>query len=168
MLKKITGLLAIMIAAGSVHAETLWVREAIGAVASVYHGASTQSAKIEIGVWPVAPGHAVGAVYTTDNWQSLRWVNTSSASESTWVRNVSNPFGGQDEVWRIVLAGPSGFGIQGRATFKYAIYVDTYSRRTWNNNNSADFTVSVTRSATPGWGAASYRPSEPMTTGLNF
>ncbi|MCY1014565.1 carbohydrate-binding protein [Pyxidicoccus sp. MSG2] len=114
-------------------AETTWVMNASVPVVGAGGGYVFYQFQLNTGVWPVAPGHTVGVVYTWDHWQTAQWGTLS------WQSNQSNAYGSQDEVWR------GAFNIPPNLTFttvEYAIYVDDASgHRTWNNNNGQNFSV---------------------------
>ncbi|NBD08962.1 MULTISPECIES: carbohydrate-binding protein [Corallococcus] len=114
-------------------AETTWVLEAGVPVVGTGGGYVFRQFQLTTGVWPVAPGHSVGVVYTWDHWQTTQW------GTLTWRNNTPNASGSQDEVW----AGR--FNVPPTVSFtaiEYAIYVDDASgHRTWNNNNGQNFVV---------------------------
>ncbi len=160
--KLLTGLAVLCGLTLHTQAQIIWVRDSLAANISIYHGATAQVAKVDVGVWPVEPGHTVGAVYTPDNWQSVRW---TPSHNSIWVTNARNAFGSWDEQWRLLLTGRSGFGLDPRSTWRFAVYVDTPGRpRVWNNNGGRDHSVSITRWAPLAWMSAGYKPGSPLAT----
>jgi hypothetical protein len=91
---------------------------------------------LKVGVWPVAPGHKVGVVYTYDRWATSHW------AELTWEANVANAYGSQDELWTLnhLVTIPGEWRTP--STIDFAIYVeDASGHRTWNNNGGWNFQV---------------------------
>ncbi|WP_164012350.1 carbohydrate-binding protein [Pyxidicoccus trucidator] len=114
-------------------AETTWVMSASVPVVGAGGGYVFYQFQLTTGVWPVAPGHTAGVVYTWDNWQ------TTQSATLAWQSNQPNAYGSQDEVWN------GRFNIPPYISFsavQYAIYVDDASgNRTWNNNSGQNFVV---------------------------
>jgi hypothetical protein len=87
--------------------------------------------EVTLGVWPVAPGHRAGAVWTTDGWQTVR------QDSARWRRNIANPFGRDDEEWVVTMIIQSS---QNPVRFWYALYVeDGQGIRYWDNNNGWNY-----------------------------
>jgi hypothetical protein len=86
---------------------------------------------VTFGLWPVGPGHQAGAVWTTDGWQTVHW------AAADWAQNVANPYGGQDEIWKVVLhESPS----TDPTHFWYALYAeDARGNRYWDNNQGWNY-----------------------------
>ena len=88
---------------------------------------------VKVGVWPVAPGHKVGMVYTNDGWHTSHWVDL------TWQHNQANAYGSQDELWATVPV----LSVSDSAPVQFAVYVeDANGTRYWNNNHGQNFTFS--------------------------
>lgn len=98
-----------------------------------YGGCTAMSLKVEAGVWPVAWGHSVTVVYTTDNWQTVQ------VKDAEWVANVNNPYGGLDEKWRASI--PVGYTSMGGQlkTVEYALMLEYYGGIIWDNNGGMNF-----------------------------
>jgi hypothetical protein len=129
-LAKLLSVLCVLLLPTLAAAEEVWVAEtqATSSGGSYYSYYLT----VRVGVWPVAPGHSVGMVYTNDNW------NTTHQVDLTWQYNQSNAYGSQDELWRT----PTLY-VSDSAPVEYAVYVDdAYGNRTWNNNNGQNFRFS--------------------------
>ncbi len=89
---------------------------------------------LQLGVWPVAPGHKVGFVYSYDRWATTHW------GELRWSHNAPNAYGTLDEFWvtdqLVTIPGPW----RTPSTIDFAIYVeDASGHRTWNNNGGQNF-----------------------------
>ena len=98
--------------------------------------------KVDFGVWPMAYGHTAGAVYTDDGWTTVNW------GTGQWVANVANPFGGQDEAWKVYLLGGNTCGQMGCGftpfTFEFALYVKNSANQTfWNNNGGSNCRITL-------------------------
>ena len=114
-------------------AETTWVINSSTPVLGAAGGLVIYSFKVTTGVWPVAPGHTVGVVYTWNSWLTSKW------GTLTWQYNQPNAYGTQDEVWQGSFEIPP-YGSDG--SIQYAIYVDDASgNRTWNNNSGQNFVL---------------------------
>lgn len=114
-------------------AETTWVVEASAPVVGTGGGYVIYQFKLTTGVWPVAPGHTAGVVYSWDNWNTAQWGTLS------WQYNQANAYGSQDEVWKGAFEIPPYISF---STVQFAIYVDdSAGNRTWNNNNGRNFAV---------------------------
>ncbi len=114
-------------------AETTWVVDASVPVVGAGGGYVFREFRVTTGVWPVAPGHTAGVVYTWDNWQTTQW------GTLTWQYNAANAYGSQDEVWKGSFLIPPHVSW---SSVQYAIYVDDAAgNRTWNNNNGQNFVV---------------------------
>ena len=87
--------------------------------------------KVDLGVWPVAPKHKVGSVWTVDQWQTVRW------AEAVWKKNKPNPYGGYDEIWEVEMVDSL---TPAPVKFWYALYVeDSQGMRVWDNNNGHNY-----------------------------
>lgn len=114
-------------------AETTWVINQALPQVDAGGGYAFYAFKLTSGVWPVAPGHTAGVVYTWDNWQTAQWGTLS------WQYNQPNAYGTQDEVWAGSFNVPPYIS---PIVIQYAIYVDDANgNRTWNNNNGQNFVV---------------------------
>ncbi len=114
-------------------AETTWVFDSSVPRVGAGGGSVFSGSRLPTGVWPVAPGHTAGVVYTWDNWQSAQWATL------TWQYNQPNAYGSQDEVWKGDFEIPPYLSF---AVIEYAIYVDdSAGNRTWNNNSGQNFVV---------------------------
>ncbi|MFP2930807.1 hypothetical protein ACLESO_37535 [Pyxidicoccus sp. 3LG] len=133
MKKRLGGLAAalFLLLPGVAAAENTWVAEAGVPVVGTGGGYVIHQFKLTTGVWPVAPGHTAGVVYTWDNWQTAQW------GTLTWQYNAPNAYGSNDEVWKGSFQVPPTVSF---TSIQYAIYVDDASgNRTWNNNNGQNF-----------------------------
>jgi hypothetical protein len=114
-------------------AETLWF--ITGAVSDSAGSSYIYSnIHLKVGVWPVAPGHKVGFVYTYDRWATAHWGTLQ------WSHNAPNAYGSQDEIWttNTLVTIPGEWRTP--STIDFAIYVeDASGNRTWNNNNGWNF-----------------------------
>ncbi|MFP2904377.1 hypothetical protein ACLESD_04840 [Pyxidicoccus sp. 3LFB2] len=114
-------------------AETTWLKNVSLRVVGAGGGYVFHQVQLVTGVWPVAPGHKAGVVYTWDNWQTAHW------AELQWTHNEPNAYGSQDEVWYGSFVPPPHISTSG---IQFAIYVDdALGNRTWNNNNGQNFVV---------------------------
>lgn len=112
-------------------AETTWPIDAGIPVVGSGGGYVFRQFSLTTGVWPVAPGHTAGVVYSWDNWQTVQW------GTLTWQYNQANAYGSSDEVWSGNFNIPPYLSV---TAIQYAIYVDDASgNRTWNNNNGQNF-----------------------------
>jgi len=90
--------------------------------------------KIDFGVWPIAPGHSTGAVYTDNGWAKAYWQN------GHWQANVQSPYGGWDEAWSVWISATGNNGqYVGQPfspfTIEFALYVtDANGKWYWDNN----------------------------------
>lgn len=129
--------------AGSSQAESIWYKGWGDRFEYSYHTSyQYTSIKVSFGVWPVAPGHTAGAVYTDDGWATVNW------SKAQWEANVSNPYGGQDEAWITYLLGGNTCPTFGCSftpfTFEFALYVqNAQGQWKWANNGGQNFRVSL-------------------------
>jgi hypothetical protein len=126
-------------------AEQIWVKQASGGVMEAGGGYSFSGFRIDAGVWPVAPGHRVGIVYTSDGWRTATWGTFS------WQSNNDNDYGSQDELWSFkwVSGNPYVFP----SSVQYAIYVDdAYGNRSWNNNGGWNYEVHLRAGGDPSGG----------------
>lgn len=111
-------------------AEEVWVaetsiRQSPGGYYSYYFS-------VKVGVWPVAPGHKVGMVWTNDRWATTQW------TDLTWQLNQANAYGTQDEIW---LTMPELYASDSAPVW-FAVYVeDALGNRTWNNNGGFNFEI---------------------------
>lgn len=114
-------------------AETTWLKTASVPVVGTGGGYVIYQFQLSTGVWPVAPGHSAGVVYSWDNWQTAQWAALQ------WANNEPNAYGSQDEVWYGHFEIPPYVSF---STIQFAFYVDDASgNRTWNNNNGQNFVV---------------------------
>lgn len=99
-----------------------------------YGGCTAANLHIDIGVWPVAPGHSVFVVYTHDGW------STYDVVAADWQANVPNPYGGLDESWGVDIAiGYTSFGSDLRSV-EYAIWVvNGNGEIAWDSNNGMNY-----------------------------
>ncbi len=135
-------IVGLLIAAGSVQAESIWYkghgdRQSYSKYATVQY----VSEKVDFGVWPVAPGHSAGAVYTDDGWATATW------GTAKWDANVQNPYGGQDEAWSVRLFG-GGADYIGQPfqpfTFEFALYVaNSAGQWFWANNSGMNYRINI-------------------------
>ncbi|MBU0679732.1 MAG: hypothetical protein KJ626_16640 [Verrucomicrobia bacterium] len=131
--------LAVMIIAATVSvsafAEHVWLISG-----SIYHRSAHNVymgtvASCYMGVWPVAPGHTAGSVYTDDGWQTVKW------SSAGWLANVTGPYGNIDENWSLEMSGYHGGGYS-PITFEFALYVtDQWGNWYWDNNGGANHQI---------------------------
>ena len=131
-----------MVVAGSVNAESIWYkghgdRQSYSKYATVQY----VSENITFGVWPVAPGHSAGAVYTDDGWQTVIW------GTAKWDTNLSNPYGGQDEAWSVRMFG-GGADYIGQPfapfTFEFALYVkNSANQMFWDSNGGMNHRIYI-------------------------
>ena len=89
---------------------------------------------INIGVWPVSPGHEVVVRYTTDRWK------THDNWRARWISNILNPYGGIDEEWYASIRTNTG-----SFSFWYAVFVRIKNDKgeiieeIWDNNNGWNY-----------------------------
>lgn len=133
---------ALAMAAGASRAETIWYK-GWGDRFDYSKYASWQytSVAVDFGVWPVAPGHTAGAVYTDDGWATVTWQGAQ------WVANVNNPYGSRDEAWSVRLFG-GGCPTMGCGftpfTFEFALYVQNSAGAwAWDNNRGLNHRISI-------------------------
>lgn len=99
--------------------------------------------KIDFGVWPVAPGHSAGCVFTDDGWSSVFW------QDAQWEYNAQGPFGGWDEHWTVYITAQGENGqYMGQEltpfTIDFALYVtDQYGNWYWDNNGGMNYSYYV-------------------------
>lgn len=111
---------------------TIWRKHAelTGLGSTRYGEPHATGMEVRFGVWPVAPGHHAGVVWTADRWTSTNWTDAS------WDTNVPNDFGGYDESW---LAEISCY-IDGDRRFWYALWVkDGDGVMHWDNNRGWNY-----------------------------
>jgi len=142
MMKALVAVLGAIVVAGSVNAESIWYkghgnRQSYSKYATVQY----VSENVTFGVWPVAPGHEAGAVYTDDGWQSAVWATAK------WDANVNNPYGGQDEAWSVRLFG-GGASYIGQPfepfTFEFALFVkNSANQMFWDNNGGMNHSIYI-------------------------
>ncbi len=133
------------LAAGAVQAETIWFKKVDGRYDYTKYATwlATQL-KVDFGVWPVAPGHTAGTVYTDDGWQSVMW-----SRPAEWQANVQNPYGGYDEAWSVWFSASGENGqYMGQPftpfTIEYALYVtDAGGNWYWDNNGGQNYSYYV-------------------------
>ncbi|MBU0677759.1 MAG: hypothetical protein KJ626_06550 [Verrucomicrobia bacterium] len=135
---------AILLSAVVGKAETVWFKNAGDRYDYNYMGSWIYtSVMVNFGVWPVAAGHSAGTVYTADGWRTAFW------GEASWVANVPNLYGGNDEAWRVRLFGNGGNGNFAGArfvpfAFEFALYVDDqYGARYWGNNGGLNYQIPI-------------------------
>jgi hypothetical protein len=86
--------------------------------------------EVTFGAWPVTPGHQAGVVWTTDGWRTANW------TAAVWQRNVANPYGDYDEVWKVRMFDTSLDPVR----FWYALYVeDAQGVRYWDSNQGWNY-----------------------------
>lgn len=85
-----------------------------------------------VGIWPVAPDHEVGVVWTIDRWNTIR------KDPANWEGNIPNPYGGCDEQWKVTMSvGPT---VDYPVEFRYALYFKDHQGITyWDNNNGRNY-----------------------------
>lgn len=84
------------------------------------------------GIWPVALGHQAGAVWTIDQWNTIR------KDPAAWEGNVPNPYGGYDEHWKVTMS--VGNSMYYPVKFWYALYVkDSQEITYWDNNRGRNY-----------------------------
>lgn len=99
--------------------------------------------KINFGVWPVAPGHSAGCVFTDDGWNSVNWQNAQ------WEYNAQGAYGTWDEHWTVYItaAGENGqYMGQDLVPFniEFALYlVDQYGNWYWDNNGGLNYSYFI-------------------------
>ena len=87
--------------------------------------------KVDIGVWPVAPNHEVGAVWTVDEWKTVHW------SQAVWKENKSDVYGGYNEMWEVEMADSL---TTSPVKLWYALYVEnSQGMRVWDNNIGSNY-----------------------------
>jgi hypothetical protein len=90
--------------------------------------------RIEFGLWPVAPGHRAGVVWTCDDWV------TTNLAEGHWSANVSGNVGAYNEYWIVEL----NYYARWTARLWYALYVDDFTgTRHWDNNQGWNYETSL-------------------------
>lgn len=117
-------------------AETIWRIDEVVVCGGdwKYAGCTAASLSVDIGVWPVAWGHSVNVVYTHDGWRTVK------VKSANWVTNFNNPYGGQDEKWRVEL--PIGYTSMGGQLqpVEYAIWVTNGAGQSyWDNNRGWNY-----------------------------
>lgn len=136
-MKKIIAMLLVGAAlTSSASAEAIWFKEVSNRFDYVKYATWIMTQlKVDFGVWPVAPGHTAGAVFTDDGWASVYW------QEAEWEYNAPSPFGSWDEHWTVYLnaRGENGqYMGQSLVPFnvEFALYVtDAEGNWYWDNNN---------------------------------
>ena len=122
-------------AARCAKAETIWYIDGY-AYPQYEDGLFLESvSSVDFGVWPVAPGHVAGAVYTIDGWNTVQWGSAS------WEYNVPNDYGSYDEHWNWYqnLNGPQPTH-NNPVYLWFALYVDDqYGNRYWDNNGGWNY-----------------------------
>jgi len=141
-IKAMVAAIGLIVAAGSVNAESIWYkghgdRQSYSKYATVQY----VSERVDFGVWPVAPGHTAGAVYTDDGWTTVTWATAK------WEANVNNPYGGQDESWSVRLFG-GGAEYIGQPfspfTFEFALYVkNSANQMFWDSNGGMNHRIYI-------------------------
>ena len=131
-------LLATLLAIPSVaEAETIWLTSSRASEWSSYGIQEVTEATVCFGVWPVAPGHTAGIVYTDDAWATVTWDTAS------WSTNVPNAYGSYDERWCWYEKYASiRYAYEPKPKIWFAIYVDDADgNRTWDNNDGWNYEV---------------------------
>lgn len=132
----------VAMAAGAVQAETIWYKgHGDRQNYSKYATVLSVSERVDFGVWPVAPGHTAGAVFTADGWNTVNW------GTAKWDANVRNAYGSWDEAWSVRVYG-GGAGAIGAPfkpfTFEFALYVSNAAGQWfWDNNNGLNHRIYV-------------------------
>ena len=116
--------------------EVIWYKGGAAGHNFQYGSYAGTAVGVTFGVWPVAPGHSAGAVWTTDGWRTVHW------SPAQWAQNVPGSAGNLDEEWRwaetITCTPTPAYGTQTYIWF--AVYVDNQSgQRSWDNNNGWNY-----------------------------
>ena len=109
-------------------AEIVWKRCDVASTTGAYGQYPSVTASVKVGVWPVALGHSVGAIWTADNWRTVQWAFGS------WCWNEPSPTGtgDWDESWRVHWSLPEAQA----SSFQYAIFVqDALGNLYWDNNH---------------------------------
>lgn len=125
------------------NAEAIWYKWYDGKYSSYKYATYLYTGiEVHFGVWPVAPGHSAGAVFTDDGWNTVMW------QEAAWESNIDNPYGGQDEQWGVWMLGGNGGQYMGQDftpfTFEFALYVnDQYGNQYWANNGGANYQIQI-------------------------
>lgn len=87
--------------------------------------------KVVLNVRPVAPNHKVGAVWTVDEWATVRW------SEAVWKENKPDSYGGYGEMWEVEMVESQ---TPTPVKFWYALYVEnSQGMRVWDNNSGWNY-----------------------------
>ncbi|ESA39135.1 hypothetical protein N836_02270 [Leptolyngbya sp. Heron Island J] len=87
--------------------------------------------KVVLDVQPVAPNHQVGAVWTVDQWKTVRW------SEAVWQENKPDSYGGYSEIWEVEMVDSQ---TPTPVKFWYALYAEnSQGVRVWDNNSGLNY-----------------------------
>ena len=87
--------------------------------------------KVAVNIQPVAPNHKVGAVWTVDEWKTVRW------SEAVWKENKLGSYGGYNEIWEVEMIESQ---IPAPVKFWYALYAEnSQGMRVWDNNGGLNY-----------------------------
>ena len=138
--------IGLSVAAVSAEAESIWFK-GFGARYDYEKYGTWLATQIrgDFGVWPVAPNHSAGAVYTDNGWLNAYW------TDAQWQANVRNPYGGLDEAWSVWV---SASGTNGRSigspfmpfVIETAVYVRNGSGQwSWDNNQGYNYRYHVLR-----------------------
>lgn len=93
---------------------------------------------VAFGVWPVAPLHRAGIVWTYDNWRSVH------LTTAHWKANIANDFGAYDEHWE---AFTNSVLEEGTTCF-YALWVEDESGiKRWDNNSGWNYELVYPKSS---------------------
>jgi len=142
MIKVLLGAMVFSMASLS-HGEAIWLKSAEYVKLQPYSTITSTGFKLNVGVWPVAPGHSVGAVYSPDGWQTVLWTDSSPSgvwSGGNWCENVTGPFGNVDESWVVWTSlGVSYYGIP--SNYDFALFVNTTNGTYWDNNGGNNYQV---------------------------
>lgn len=140
MKKLIAGLIVCAAMTSAAPAETIWFKQVANRYDYVKYATWIMTQlKVEFAVWPVAPGHGAGAVFTDDGWESVFW------QPAQWEYNAQGPFGDWDEHWAVWInaSGENGQYMGQSLTpfnIEFALYVtDANDQWYWDNNNGWNY-----------------------------
>ena len=110
-------------------------RIAARAYARAYLGHPDVLVDVRAGVWPVAPGHQVGVIWSIDDWAR------SQVGQAHWTSNIPNAFGSEDETWYFEV---ERFPAISPLYFRYVLFVDNASgHRVWDNNGGWNYELRI-------------------------
>jgi hypothetical protein len=134
--KTILALCAICLPLTSSMAEEIWRMDDFSYCAGdwKYAGCTSAGLHIDVGVWPVTPGHDVFVVYSYDGWQ------TWEIASAYWIENADNGDGGQNERWGAdIHLGYTSMG-NSLLAVDYAVFVSNEDGEiVWDNNDGANY-----------------------------